>query len=507
MSLFLKLLGKEEIKYFRTEKQCFNPPKKSQINPKSLLIELPKKITKRKFGKQIQNVPNLTDKSCNIFFNQKKRNRNENNIIPISKMNIKNKEAKFHPKKIFKIINDNNINNININNNSNIEEKINKTSININESTELNEFIENKENIPFINQQNIIKKDDKNNNSINYQENKSSNKNNNNIKIIEIDKNFEKGKDNNNDIINIKNKEREKNELKIIKINIFPNINNILEKEKNKEIRHNLQRAKEYLEEIHQYLKEVESNNLAITNYMSLIQTDINEKMRIILINWLIEVHFKFNMVNETLFICINIIDRYLSQKNINRKYLQLLGITSLFIASKYEEIYAPSAKDLIYMTDNAYKIEEMIKMENEILCVLKFDLTFPTSLRFLELYGDFLNLDEINFFRCYYLNEVSLISYNLCGFCPSLIACACLYINLKSNIRLFKGYNEEKLFSITGYKITEIKNCLNLLLNELIKIEEPNNKFISVKKKYSIDKYRKVSNDHYFIETDEKFG
>ena len=57
------------------------------------------------------------------------------------------------------------------------------------------------------------------------------------------------------------------------------------------------------------------------------------------------------------------------------------------------------------------------------------------------------LNLDENNFFRCYYLNEVSLISYNLCGFCPSLIACACLYINLKSNIRLFKGYNEEKLF------------------------------------------------------------
>ena len=154
-------------------------------------------------------------------------------------------------------------------------------------------------------------------------------------------------------------------------------------------------------------------------------------------------------------------------------------------------------------MTDNAYQIEEMIKMENEILGLLEFDLTFPTSLRFLEIYGEFLNLDEINFFRSYYLNEVSLICYNLCGYCPSLIACACLYINLKSNLRLFKGYNEEELFKITGYEKTEINSCLNILINGLMKMEEPNNKFISIKKKYALDKYMKVSNEQYLIETD----
>lgn len=285
-------------------------------------------------------------------------------------------------------------------------------------------------------------------------------------------------------------------------MNILP-VFNFKGDDKNKDIKYNLQRAKEYLKEIHQYLKTIESKGIALSNYMSLIQTDINEKMRIILINWLIEVHFKFRLLNETLFICINIIDRYLSQKNINRKYLQLLGITSLFIASKYEEIYAPSAKDLIYMTDNAYKIDEMIKMENDILGVLKFELTFPTSLMFLELYGDILNLDEINFFRCYYLNEISLICYNLCGVCPSLIACVCLYLNLKSNIRLFKGYNEEELFRITGYKKTEINNCLNILINSLMIMDDPNNRFISIKKKYALDKYMKVSNEHYLIEGD----
>lgn len=505
MNIFLKLLGKEEIKYFKTEKHYNNPPKKSLLKPKSLLIEIPKNIKKRKFGKEIQNLANLTDHNI-IKFNQKKRYRNETNIIPLTKRRIKHNEIDCYSKKIFNITN-NNINNFNL------DENLTKNSINVNEKNEVNE---NKENLQYLNEQIIIKKDNINNiNIISKKENfgkisiinvnKSYNKNSNcSLKKINQEKNSSKVKDKNKDKNEniVTNKEAPKNEIKIIKVNILPVIN-FKGDDKNKDIKYNLQRAKEYLKEIHQYLKTIESKGIALSNYMSLIQTDINEKMRIILINWLIEVHFKFRLLNETLFICINIIDRYLSQKNINRKYLQLLGITSLFIASKYEEIYAPSAKDLIYMTDNAYKIEEMIKMENDILGVLKFELTFPTSLMFLELYGDILNLDEINFFRCYYLNEISLICYNLCGVCPSLIACVCLYLNLKSNIRLFKGYNEEELFRITGYKKSEINGCLNILINAMMKIDDPNNRFISIKKKYALDKYMKVSNEHYLIESD----
>ena len=496
MKIFLKLLGKKEIKYFKTQKQYNNPPKKSKTNPKSLLIELPKKVKKRKFGKEIQNLDILTDLN-NINFNNKKRYRNKKDVILISNDKNENNIDNFCSKKIFKITD--NSTSIPIGDN-------NKKNININ----INELCENKENIPNSNNPVNIKREAINNINIKYtkvnliqikitKRNKSNIKSlNNRIKENNIENNIIKDKID-KDNINIENNEEPKNKLKIIKVNIFPHINKC-GRNNNQNIRYNLQRAKEYLEDIHKNLKSMESNGISLSNYMSLIQTDINEKMRIILINWLIEVHFKFRLLNETLFICINIIDRYLSQKNINRKYLQLLGITSLFIACKYEEIYPPNAKDLIYMTDNAYKIEEMIKMENEILGVLKFELTFPTSLRFLEIYGNFLNLDEINFFRCYYLNEVSLICYNLCGCCPSLIACACLYINLKSNIKFFKGYNEEELFKVTGYEKCEISSCLGILINAIMKMEEPNNKFISIKKKYALDKYMKVSNDHYLI-------
>jgi cyclin B len=295
-------------------------------------------------------------------------------------------------------------------------------------------------------------------------------------------------------------------ELKKIKVCIIgnkplsPRKNITLENSKRIE----LQNAKEYLDDIYLHLKSIEKNNLPIENYMTARQTDINEKMRIILVNWIIEVHFKFHLLSETLFMCINIIDRYLSRKDINRKYLQLLGVTSLFIACKYEEIYAPSSKDLIFMTDNAYKIEEMIQMESDILNIMQFDLCYPTSLRFLEIYRHYLELDEINFYRCSYLNEICLINYNLCSFNPSLIACVCLYLNLKSNILYFKGYNEEQLFNITGYQKSDIYNCLSKLVKAVAKIEEPGNRFVAVKKKYSLEKYKKVSNDSFMIKEEK---
>ena len=151
MNIFLKLLGKEEIKYFKTEKFCNNPPKKSLLKPKSLLIEIPKNIKKRKFGKEIQNLANLTDQNI-IKFNQKKRYRNENNIIPLTKRRIRHNEIKFNSKKIFNNRN-NNISSLNS------EDNLTKTSININEINEVNE---NKENVQYLNEQKIITKDNTN---------------------------------------------------------------------------------------------------------------------------------------------------------------------------------------------------------------------------------------------------------------------------------------------------------------------------------------------------------
>ena len=85
---------------------------------------------------------------------------------------------------------------------------------------------------------------------------------------------------------------------------------------------------------------------------MFMLQEDITAKMRGILIDWLIDVHAKFNLEANTLFITVNVIDRFLSKEKIQRKQLQLVGIAAMLIACKFEEIYAPEVRDFVYICD-----------------------------------------------------------------------------------------------------------------------------------------------------------
>lgn len=66
-------------------------------------------------------------------------------------------------------------------------------------------------------------------------------------------------------------------------------------------------------------------------------QTDIHSNMRTILIDWLIEVQENFELFHETLYLAVKLVDLYLSNKDIKREYLQLVGATSMLIASKFE--------------------------------------------------------------------------------------------------------------------------------------------------------------------------
>ena len=525
MNGFLRIFKKHKIKRSNNIKPCANPPKKIIIKTKPLLSKNSKKIIQRNFGREIQNLGHLTEEN-HFLFNNKKRNRKEihtnsnfaKNEKTINKINKINQNTKREKNKIFNIIHlspnklpqNNNKNSISCIEEEEEEYQNEDTNPNINKDLNINKQIINncqnahkiKKNLEIkINESIVINK----NNNYHTTTNTINNENK-EIKEIKVIKRNTCIKNNENKINSINNENKDSpKELKKIKVCVLGNKTSSPKKNLallNKRIE--LQCAKEYLEDIYFHLKSIENKNLPIENYMTVKQTDINEKMRIILVNWIIEVHFKFHLLSETLFICVNIIDRYLSKKDINRKYLQLLGVTSLFIACKYEEIYAPSSKDLIFMTDNAYKIEEMIQMESDILNIMHFDLTYPTSLRFLEIYKHYLDLDENNFYRCSYLNEICLINYNLCSFNPSLIACVCLYLNLKSNILYFKGYNEEQLFNITGYNKTDIFYCLNLLIKAVEKIEEPGNKFVAVKKKYSLEKYKKVSNDSFIIKEEK---
>lgn len=193
----------------------------------------------------------------------------------------------------------------------------------------------------------------------------------------------------------------------------------------------------EYLIDIWESLKEEEAEiffhgKISYNNIQS--QKDINEKMRAILIDWLIDVHLKFSLGTETLFLTISIIDRYISAKQILRTKLQLIGVAALFIACKYEEIYCPDLRDFVYVTDKTYSKEEILTAEKEILFTLSFSVTAPTPFRFFEIISLNFNFNEIEFTYGKYLLEFYLIDCKMNKYAPSLIALAVAYIIMKLN-------------------------------------------------------------------------
>lgn len=153
-----------------------------------------------------------------------------------------------------------------------------------------------------------------------------------------------------------------------------------------KEDRAQMLKSKAYLEDIKRYMHDLEKDEefRPLPNYME-YQTDIDSNKRTILLNWLYEIHEEFGLQDETLFICANIIDRFLSKMSVTTSKLQLLGVAAMFMASKYEEIYPPALGQFVDITDDTYSGEEIIQMEQEIIKSLNFRISAPTISFFLR--------------------------------------------------------------------------------------------------------------------------
>lgn len=165
---------------------------------------------------------------------------------------------------------------------------------------------------------------------------------------------------------------------------------------------------------------------------MDQVQKELKWKMRVILVDWLIEVHNKFRLTPETLFLTVNIIDRFLSLRTVSLPKLQLVGITSMFIASKYEEITHPSMSNFNYVADGGYTEEEIMKAERYVLQVLNFSLQYPNPMNFLRRNSKAENYDVQTRTLAKYLMEITLLDNRFLNYVPSEIAAASLYLSRK---------------------------------------------------------------------------
>eukprot|EP01018_Ginkgo_biloba_P028976 Gb_03506 [translate_table: standard] len=205
----------------------------------------------------------------------------------------------------------------------------------------------------------------------------------------------------------------------------------------------------EYVEDIYKFYRKIE-NMSCVPDYMS-AQSEINDKMRAILIDWLIEVHLKFELMPETLYLTTNLLDRFLSIQPVGRKNLQLVGLTAMLLACKYEEIWAPEINDFVCISDRAYTRQQILAMEKTMLNKLKFNLTVPTPYVFL--------MEDMVFF----LIELSLTQYVMIKYTPSMLAAAAVY-TAQCTLKKAPFWNDI-LKRHTGISEEELKECARLMV------------------------------------------
>jgi G2/mitotic-specific cyclin 2 len=185
----------------------------------------------------------------------------------------------------------------------------------------------------------------------------------------------------------------------------------------------------EYVSEIFEYLKELEVNTMANHNYME-NQPDLEWQMRGILIDWLLEVHTRFRLLPETLFLAVNIIDRFLSCKVVQLDRLQLVGVTAMFIASKYEEVLSPHVTNFRHVADDGFTEEEILSAERFVLAALNYDLSYPNPMNFLRRISKADNYDVQTRTLGKYLLEISCLDHRFLEHPPSQIAAAAMYLS-----------------------------------------------------------------------------
>ncbi|KAI9849486.1 MAG: G2/mitotic-specific cyclin [Sclerophora amabilis] len=242
----------------------------------------------------------------------------------------------------------------------------------------------------------------------------------------------------------------------------------------------------DYVNEIFEHLKVLEEATLPNPDYME-HQEDLEWKMRGILVDWLIEVHTRFHLLPETLFLAVNIIDRFLSSKVVQLDRLQLVGVTAMFIASKYEEVLSPHVANFRHVADDGFSEQEILSAERYVLSALNYDLSYPNPMNFLRRISKADNYDIQTRTLGKYLMEISLLDHRFMQYPPSLVAAASMYL---ARLILERGEWDATLTHYAGYDEKEIEPVFKLMVDYLAKPVAHEAFF----KKYASKKFIKAS-------------
>lgn len=251
----------------------------------------------------------------------------------------------------------------------------------------------------------------------------------------------------------------------------------------------NTQLVAEYVKDIYQYLTSVEKQFRISPDFLE--NKIVTSKMRSVLIDWLIQVHLKFHLLQETLYLCVQIIDAYLMAVDVPKMQLQLVGVTAMFVASKYEEMYVPAIDDFVYMTDNTYTKAEIRTMEISILKQLDFMFCKPFPLHFLRRFSKAGQADPKQHTLAKYFMELSLHCADFSSLDPSYLAACSLCLSFK----LLKGMEWTRTMEFySTYKNEDLFAGIHKIAKLVIKSSDLDYRYRAATNKYGTSKFLRIS-------------
>ncbi|XP_010497255.1 PREDICTED: cyclin-A2-3 isoform X2 [Camelina sativa] len=251
-----------------------------------------------------------------------------------------------------------------------------------------------------------------------------------------------------------------------------------------------------YAPEIYYNLRVSELKRRPVPDFMERVQKDVTQSMRGILVDWLVEVSEEYTLVPDTLYLTVYLIDWFLHGNYVQRQQLQLLGITCMLIASKYEEICAPRIEEFCFITDNTYTRDQVLEMENQVLKHFSFQIFTPTPKTFLRRFIRAAHASHLSpslevEFLASYLTELTLIDYHFLKFLPSVVAASAVFLAKWTLDQSNHPWNPT-LEHYTTYKAADLKASVHALQN--LQLNTNGCPLSAIRMKYRQEKFKSVA-------------
>ncbi|KAL2312861.1 G2/mitotic-specific cyclin cig1 [Schizosaccharomyces pombe] len=243
----------------------------------------------------------------------------------------------------------------------------------------------------------------------------------------------------------------------------------------------------DYDPEIFHYMQSLERKLAPPPNYMS-VQQEIDWVTRHMLVDWIVQVQIHFRLLPETLFLAVNLIDRFLSIKVVSLQKVQLVGLSALLIACKYEEIHPPSIYNFAHVVQGIFTVDEIIRAERYMLMLLDFDISWPGPMSFLRRISRADSYDHDIRMLAKYLQEVTLMDEIFIGAHISFIAATAYYLSMQ-----MLGHLDWTPCHVyySGYTARQLKPCAIIIMECLVDAPNHHN---AIYRKYSENRMKRVS-------------